>query len=166
MTKHLVSTKVENHLNKMRMTCVGGRAEKAARLHTTSENNALPEWREIRKRFEERRDGDRWLSRGHQGVWHRIHSTPRTTLFTPFKVPKGPSRGALLQSVRFTYGITQSGRHLEFHDAWQNPERRHFDMKEPWIGCTVFTDGSTSLTEALSSIGTDRHFLLNAPAPD
>ena len=153
-------------MNKMRMTCVAGRAEKAARLHMISEKNASPEWREIRKILEERRDGDRWLSRGHQGIWQRIHSTPRTTLFMPFKVPKGPSRGALLQSMRFTHGITQSGRQFEVHDAWQIPERRHFDMKEPWIGCTFFSDGSTSLTEALSSIGTARHFLLKAPAPD
>ena len=89
-------------------------------------------------RFVDRRGGDFWKSRGEGGVWHRIHAKPRRSLFTPFKVAKGPSSHEKLSGTRFTKGVAQSGQKFEFHDRWTKRENSHRILDEPWIGCTTF----------------------------
>ena len=148
MTKHLVSAKTEMNLHRMRITVMSGRSEKAAGLHMLDESSS-PEWNNIRSQFKHKRGGDRWLCRGHKGVWQRFHSSPRDSLFTPFKVAKGPNAGVDIQSLRFTKGITKSGQRFEFHDRWRQPERAHRILDEPWIGYTVFAETSATLSEVL-----------------
>ena len=158
MTKHLTAAKVEKNLNKMRLTCTSGRAEKAAKLHAMMEKNSSAEWKGLRAKFQGHRGGDRWLCRGHAGIWHRLHSTPRSSLFTPYKVQKGPHDGTPLNANRLTYGVTQSGHRFQFHDKWEQPSRQHFEMEEQWMGCTVFVDRSVTLSEAMKMIEVDPNF--------
>ena len=87
-------------------------------------------------------DGDRWKSKGDNGVWHRWHVTPRLSLFTPYRVAKGPAPGTSLQPHRFTCGVTQSGRSFEFHDDWTKESNHHRHLEEPWVGFTVFSERS------------------------
>ena len=148
MTKHLTSDKLNKNLCKMRIENKDGRSAKAANLHSLQEA-VSPEWSALRKKFEDDRGGDRWLSRGHKGLWQRMHSSPRISLFTPFKVSKGPSAGMPLQSIRFTKGITKSGHRFEFQDNWQQAERRHHRMDEEWIGFTVFVALGESIYDSL-----------------
>ena len=79
-------------------------------------------------------------------MWHRVHTKPRKSLFTPFKVAKGPSSDEKLNVVRFTKGVTQSGHKFEFHDNWHKSQNSHRILDEPWIGYTSFVvEGRASL---------------------
>lgn len=147
MTKHLVSAKLDRNLSRMRIEIAKGRSDKAAELHSIDKPIA-PEFAEIRKKFEKEQGGDRWLSRGNRGVLQIIHSTPRMAMFTPYKVSKGPTAGYEFPTIRFTKGITKSGRRFEFHDTWERPGNRHRLFDEEWIGTTVFTNASTSIYDA------------------
>ena len=89
-------------------------------------------------RHSDRHGGDFWRSRGEGGVWHRIHTKPRRSLFTPFKVAKGPEPSEKLRGTRFTKGVTRSGQIFEFHDNWQTPDNAHRLLDEYWVGCTTF----------------------------
>ena len=62
------------------------------------------------------------------------------SLFTPYKVTKGPASSVSLKRLRSTYGITVDGRSFEFHDDWTKPGRAHMVLDEPWIGYTIFTE--------------------------
>ena len=148
MTKHLTSAKIDKNLLKMKMSIMGGRAEKAAKLHMISNKCTSLDWIRARETARDKRGGDQWQSRGCNGVWHRIHTSPRISLFTPFKVAKGPKPCVSMHGTRFTRGIKQNGERFEFHDSWQREDRRHLILDEPWIGETVFVEEGRSLLEA------------------
>ena len=166
-TKHLSVAAIENNTDKMSMVFETGRAAKAAKLHslqaggdynkcsaemynpTNSVDRAMcsigksggkGSWSAIRRVGNDLRGGDRWKSRGDKGVWHRWHLTPRVSLFTPYKVAKGPTPNMSLQASRFTCGVTESGQAFEFVDDWTRPDNRHRTLSEPWIGFTIFTE--------------------------
>jgi hypothetical protein len=120
-----------------------GRSNKAAQLHSIQDPVNKKDWSELRKTGHEKRGGDDWISRGQNGTWHRQHSTPRVSLFTPYKVAKGPKARVPLSHVRFTYGTTESGKTFEFHDDWTLPSRKHYVLEEPWVGYSIFTERST-----------------------
>ena len=158
MTKHLGSAKIKKNIELMRMKFEEGRATKAAQLHMVnrkcSNEVALPKaeepglalWDVMSDRFIDKRGGDFWKSRGEGGIWHRVHAKPRRSLFTPYKVAKGPTSHEKLNGIRFTKGVTQSGHKFEFHDCWQKSESAHRILDEPWIGCTTFVaDSQASL---------------------
>ena len=90
------------------------------------------------ERFADRKGGDKWKSKGENGIWHRIHTKPRRARFTPFKIAKGPNSKEKLGSVRFTKGVSQSGKTFEFHDNWLDPKNAHKTFDESWVGCTTF----------------------------
>ena len=153
MTKHLGAAKIKKNIEMMHMKYVEGRASKAAQLHLVQDveetvaepsdkendgGDGIALWDCMGDRFIDKRGGDFWKSRGECGVWHRIHAKPRRSLFTPYKVAKGPSSSDSLNGVRFTKGVTQSGHKFEFHDSWQKPDNSHRILDEPWIGCTTF----------------------------
>ena len=165
MTKHLGASKIDRNVETLKMIFAEGRSNKAAQLHSLSRELAQKNWRYIKNTGHERRGGDQWVCRGGQGIWHREHSTPRLSLFTPYKVAKGPSGKTALHQKRFTCGVTESGKSFEFHDDWSLPQRRHMVMEEPWVGYTIFTDRSVSLGQAQeyrTSILKERQVLLNA----
>ena len=116
-----------------------GRSEKAAQLHLLQNQD---EWRGIRRTGHERKGGDRWDARGEGGVWCRCHTTPRVSLFTPYKVAKGPEPRLAMTYQRYTYGVTESGRKFEICDDWTVPDRRHLVLEEPWVGRTIFLERS------------------------
>ena len=139
-TKHLTAIGIEKNVKKMNMIFETGRAAKAAKLHSIVFNknpndsaasqeslksignammsigrqNPKDSWNNIRTLGNKLRGGDRWKSRGEKGVWHRMHVTPRISLFTPYKDAKGPESNIAMQSSRFTCGVTESGRTFEF----------------------------------------------------
>ena len=119
-----------------------GRAEKAAQLHTVAarEVDGRRIWEAMQDRFLDNVGGDNWSSRGQGGVWHRVHVRPRRSLFTPFKVAKGPDPKLELSTVRFTKGVTESGRSFEFHDSWKHTQNAHRILHKPWVGFTVFVE--------------------------
>ena len=70
--------------------------------------------------------------------------TPRISMFTPYKVARGPGKGVSLKKSRFTCGVTENGEAFEFFDDWTIPDCSHRILNEPWIGYTVFVEqGST-----------------------
>ena len=109
----------------------------AAQLHML---RAKDEWTQIRKTGHELRGGDRWGSRGEDGVWRREHTTPRVSLFTPYKVAKGPGAKVAMAHQRITYGVTKSGKKFEMTDDWTLPDRQHLVLAEPWVGHTIFVE--------------------------
>ena len=148
MTKHLGSKIINKNVDKMKLSFEAGRAAKAAALHAVSaapeqSNNSgsysctiarctdgdaiegreedLSSWQAVRRAANDQRGGDRWKSRGSEGIWHRWHTSPRVSLFTPYQVAKGPASNVGLQRHRFTYGITAEGRSFYFHDDWTKP---------------------------------------------
>ena len=145
------AAKMDEHLARMRIEVVKGRSNKAAKLHMVNEL-AAPEYCKIRRKYLDAKGGDRWLSRGHNGVWHRLHTTPRNSLFTPYRISKGPGGDAELNNIRFTRGITQSGRRFEFHDQWKQFDRNHWKVGEPWIGYTAFIDGGGDWNSAMKGL--------------
>ena len=144
MTKHLSQGKIDKNILTMQMEYAEGRSGKAAKLHSIDVSNAKSSWDKLRKTGHEKRGGDDWISNGKGGVWHRQHTTPRVSLFTPYKVSKGPANRIPLSHVRFTCGVTESGKSFEFHDDWTLPDRKHKVLEEPWIGYSVFVERSAS----------------------
>ena len=140
MTKHLGAAKVLKNVVAMNMRFLGGRADKAAQLHQLDNggDRGLKLWDYIGDRFNDKKGGDSWRARGEDGVWHRIHSKPRKSLFTPYKVARGPNKSEQLSVIRFTKGVTQSGREFEFHDNWHESSNAHRLLDEKWVGCTTF----------------------------
>ena len=167
-TKHLQSALIEKNVKKMNMSFETGRAEKAAKLHTinykVANGNRVEDnfervmnsvdrlsggeaWKNIRKAGNDLRGGGRWKTRGKKGVWHRWHVTPRISLFTPYRVAKGPGKGTALSSSRFTCGVTASGESFEFFDDWTTLANRHRVLTESWVGYTIFKERSVSNLE-------------------
>ena len=68
----------------------------------------------------------------------RLHVTPRTSLFTPGRVPRGPSDIDRLHAERVTKGVSASGKVFEIIDDWRCPQEAHRVLDEPWTGCTFF----------------------------
>ena len=103
-----------------------------------------------RSKFKDRPNGDRCLSRGGNGIWQRFHSTPRRALFTPCKIARGPGSANGLSAIRFTQGVTVSGKQFEFHDNFKKAGQAHRLLDEPWIGTTIFVNEGMSLEAALT----------------
>ena len=163
-TKHLTSKWIDQNIQRMSMKFQEGRAAKAAQLHSMSRkqdvghdnlaytnaeidramssigNKEIKSWGLIRTAANDARGGDRWKTRGAGGIWHRWHVTPRRTLFTPFRVSKGPSKDVPIKKGRLTVGVTNEGEHFEIVDDWSRPENSHKNMQKPWIGYTMFAE--------------------------
>ena len=137
MTKHLGGQSIIKNTDRMYMSFDIGRAEKAAKLHSIASESP---WKSIRKAANDQRGGDRWKSRGAEGVWHRWHTSPRTSLFTPYKVAKGPASSLSLHQKRFTCAVTEDGEVHEFYDDWTKPDNAHKILERPWTGYTIFTE--------------------------
>ena len=129
------------------MEHANGISTKAAKLFSIAAEikNAVDDWNRLRKTGHEKRGGDTWVERGKGGAWHREHTTPRVSLFTPYKVAGGPAAKIPLNNIRFTCGVTQSGKSFEFHDDWTLPDRKHYVLEEPWVGYTVFVERKANL---------------------
>ena len=162
-TKHLGAQLIEKNVNKMHLTFEAGRASVAAQLHNLIMKESIAAdracsvdslgqlwssvgsirkgnlWKEARKFLGDVRGGDQWISRGQHGEWKRLHATPRQSLFTPFRVAKGPSKDLKLNPSRRTIGVTKSGEKFELVDNWMSSENSHRRLDEQFIGFTIFT---------------------------
>ena len=159
MTKNLGLKNIDKNVEFMQMTFSDGRAAKAAQLHTMDdalESEPNIAWKAMQDKSNDQQGGDRWKIRGKAGTWHWLHSTPRRSLFTPYKVAKGPGQGVKLNQTRFTKGITQSGRSFEFHDDWSIPLNAHRVLEEPWIGSTMFVEEHKSTLHDIQMKRQDR----------
>ena len=130
LTKHLVSSVQQRHLDMMNLEFREGRAQIAAQLHAVSRLQPQGE-------FEEGGMGDRWVERGERGIWVRLHRTPLAALFSPKRVPNGPGRKSRLLAVRETIGVDESGKKFEVSDTWTCASPQPV-LSRRWTGITVF----------------------------
>ena len=106
-----------------------GRAEAAAKLHLVQQRQQLQSVTE---------DGaDKWMCRGQGGLWKRLHNTWRLALFTPFKVPRGPTQGSRLLRYRRTDGVYHDGEAFTWIDDWSD-NNGHALLSRAWRGTTSF----------------------------
>ena len=117
------------------MTSREGRAQAAAQLH--SAQLADPD-RPVIVYPNGGRDADLWESRGAGGVWRRRHNKQRLSLFTPFRVPRGPPRSARLTYRRKTVGEYVDGEKFAFEDEWNTSDTQHKMLDRSWTGSTEF----------------------------
>ena len=82
---------------------------------------------------------DSWESRGEDGAWVRRHSTPRLSLFTPYRVPRGPPKGLALGLKRRTIGKLINGDAFDVTDDWTSGSHAHRFLKDGWTGRTDFS---------------------------
>ena len=115
MTKHLTQLMIKRHSDGLNLEFRAGRSEKAAKLHSVAlakkERQVAAEVKATRSvsTFAELAGGDYWSERGERGRWVRVHATPRTTDFLPWKVARGPGRKTRLMPVRLTQGVDDNG---------------------------------------------------------
>lgn len=131
MTKHLTSAVQQGHVKRLNMEFRDGRAKVAAQLHAM--DRVEPQGQFVKTSL-----GDKWDERGEKGQWVRRHSTPRSALFTPFRVPHGPGRKTRLAARRETIGISESGEPFHIIDDWTRKSLAHRLMPGKWTGMTVF----------------------------
>ena len=130
LTKHLTTIVQEKHVKMMRLEFRDGRAQSAAKLHTFTHVRPQDE-------FREGGSGDRWIERGEQGRWTRVHRAPRAALFHPHRVPHGPGRKSRLATIRETVGIDEAGKKFAISDDWMSV-KGPLVMNRRWTGMTTF----------------------------
>ena len=130
LTKHLGKATMLDHMHGLGVQHREGRAGAAAQLHL------------LREPADEGRGADSWGQRGQKGTWTRIHATPRRSLFTPFKVAKGPPSTTKLAYTRITTGRFDDGREFHLADAWLDDAARHRLLQRPWTGKTTFFESN------------------------
>ena len=102
MTTHVAAKEIDKYLKAMGLEFRSGRSEKAVGLHN----------------LEGKRTGDSWDSRGCSGKWVRKHGSWRSTLFTPYKVTKGPGGEAELAVWRKTQRpVVRPPPHLSLRES-------------------------------------------------
>ena len=89
LTKNLTSAKLDKNLTIMHTQSRKGRSEKAAKLHLLDHDSSIDFLKARAKLAGGQAAGDRWLNKGLNGVWQRVHSSSRLSLFTPFKLQTG-----------------------------------------------------------------------------
>lgn len=76
------------------------------------------------------------------------------SLFTPFRIKKGPGSGTRLLSRRVTRGVTVEGEKFEIEDDWRDPACSHRTLGCAWSGRTFFfEDGGNGKDGAVSHGG-------------
>ena len=142
MTKHVRAELIARHTDYMNLEFRGGRSDIAAQLQSTNKSLRKREAQDkliaACEKYDPSSRKDAWSSRGDGGDWVRIHATPRRSLFTPGRVPRGPSDIDRLHAERITKGINASGRMFKIIDDWRCPQVAHKVLDEPWTGCTIF----------------------------
>ena len=145
MTKHLQDGMIRKHVARMCMEFRDGRSDKAANLQSVSQavkrerqTKAEEKLNIIYTVFDKIHGGDYWHARGGDGEWIRAHATPRTHLFTPAKVSKGPVCLDKLTGCRITKGVYKNGETFVISDNWRDKECAHEKLNREWTGVTFF----------------------------
>jgi hypothetical protein len=141
-TKHLSQDMIRKHTERMSLEFREGRAKKAVELKSIDKrsrcNDIENKMIATCDKYAERRGGDSWFSRGSEGTWVRLHSTPRRSLFTPCRVPRGPAHPDDLSTHRCTVGVDINGQSFRIQDDWTNAGDSHRILELPWTGTTTF----------------------------
>ena len=147
MTKNVAGPLMLEHCHRLMLEPREGRALKAAELQYLGRNARVARADEgmiaACERYAEGNRRDHWNSRGAEGKWIRIHSTPRRSLFTPCRVPRGPARPDLLDEQRTTEGTYADGSKFKIIDGWRQSGRAHRMLEQPWTGMTTFEISKT-----------------------
>ena len=143
MTKNLTTQVMNDHCASLSLQFVEGRAQAAAKLHSITkkarQREAVEKLSALSSERWDHGGGDAWRSRGTGGVWCRIHREPRKELFTPFRIPRGPSSSTLPAKTRTTTGTTRSGQRFSISDDFRDQRVSHLALHEEWTGVTTFT---------------------------
>ena len=67
-----------------------------------------------------------------------MHNEYRLSLFTPYRVLRGPPKNAKLELTRKTCGTFKSGETFEVEDEWSGSASAHRFLKDAWVGSTEF----------------------------
>ena len=141
MTKNVEGPLLIEHCKRLMLEARDGRATKAAELqsclHGVRAERAHDKMVAACERYSDGNRNDHWNSRGAEGKWTRVHSTPRRSLFTPCRVPRGPARPDLLDEHRTTEGTYADGSKFRIIDSWRQGGRAHRVLEQPWTGVTV-----------------------------
>ena len=137
MTKNLARSEIIKNLRIIGLVELEGRSERAAQLHSIKRSID-----ELVESGNAGHDPDSWEARGEQGVWIRRHSTPRLSLFTPFRVPRGPPKGLALGLKRRTIGKFINGDAFDVVDDWTSGSQAHRFLRDGWTGRTEFSVAS------------------------
>ena len=142
MTKHVPAELIRRHRECMSLEFREGRTEKAAKLQhlAKAQRRRQAEERMISacEKFDRGHRQDKWVSRGAEGEWTRLHDTPRRSLFTPCRVARGPVHPDKLEGKRVTVGIFADGERFELEDGWREPGLARRVLSELWTGITKF----------------------------
>ena len=134
MTKHLPRAEIIMNLKIVGLKETEGRSAKAAQLHLVATRmDAITEHTICGH------DPDCWVARGEGGQWTRQHTTPRLSLFTPYRVPKGPPKNLKLKMTRRTVGRFTNGDEFDVQDDWTSGSQAHRFLRDGWTGRTEFT---------------------------
>ena len=119
MTKYLPAAEIEKHLEALAVERRDNRAENAPKLGV----NVL-------------QASDVWASTDES--IDRVHTRPRSQLFTPMRVDGSPPAKALT-STRITSGVyLDSGESFKITDEWRGRGDCHRDLGRIWRGSTRF----------------------------
>ena len=142
MTKNVDAPLMIEHCRRLGVESREGRSTKASALQSCSrdERAARADERMLAacERYSDGNSSDYWRARGAGGVWTRVHATPRRSLFTPCRVPRGPSRPEILRAKRITEGVNASGEKFHIEDSWRDHDCAHRVLAQPWTGVTTF----------------------------
>ena len=142
MTKNVPAPLMLEHCRRLGVESRAGRSSKAAALQSCSRDDRLSRADEKMiaacEKYSIGNGQDYWRSRGAGGNWIRVHSTPRRSLFTPCRVPRGPSRPDILHAKRVTEGINTMGEKFRIEDGWREDGSAHRVLAQPWTGITIF----------------------------
>ena len=142
MTKHVPAELIKRHSERMSLEFREGRTERAAKLQSVAKAQRQKQADDNMvfscERYDQRKRQDKWMSRGSDSQWTRLHDTPRRSLFTPCRVPRGPAHPDQLEGRRTTIGIDSDGMKFEVHDNWREPGVAHRVLDRPWTGYTRF----------------------------
>ena len=142
MTKNVEHPLILRHCDRLSLEFRDGRASKASELQSLGrearQDRAHERMLAACERYADGSRGDQWHSRGSGGYWTRVHSSPRRSLFTPCRVPRGPARPDLLTSSRRTVGVYANGESFVVEDDWRQRDCAHRVLTLPWTGITEF----------------------------
>ena len=142
MTKHVAADLIKRHTGNIGLEFREGRTDKAARLQSVTrlirQKEANDKMLSACENMTTKTRQDKWSSRGAEGEWTRIHSTPRKSLFTPCRVARGPAHPDKFECTRLKVGINSEGEKFEVQDNWREPGRAHRVLSHPWTGYTKF----------------------------
>ena len=149
MTKHVPAATMKLYLHMMNMEHKAGRADVAQALHSMRKIGQVKH----RKRGGASVSGvDSWEDGGDEGHWCRRHRTPRDSLFTPWRVPGGPTRGEKLQSIRVTEGIRLDNcREFTVKDDWRYSTSAHRKLGFQWVGKTTLIGAKVEIRDVQNS---------------